>query len=236
MRRLVLTALAALLALGGGLSSAPPATADGAEDGYFLDLSGPTSAEVGTPLLLTATGTESHEYLNMYLDAYAIPRSIVTTCPASHDGALQLAQAGAAQGGEKFAYVVPAEGDFSVPLAYTAGRPGAFLICAYLNDLAWDGAWAQHDVTVTAPVTAPASLTRPRLTRSGAKLACSRGTWSGKPRSYSFGWSANGVRLPATTPTIKVTRRVRGTKVVCSVTARNDAGAQTARSNALKVR
>lgn len=240
MTRLSSLSAALVAGLVAGVLSAAPAQADEAEPGYSLDLSGPTRGSVGRPMLLTARGTESHVHLNMYIDAYAIPASLVSTCPGSGYGALQLAEAGSAQGGEKFAYVVPAEGSFSVPIAYTPRRSGRFVLCAYLTDLGWDGAWAQHDVrvgAVGAGARPPRNITKPRLTRQGRKLVCQRGTWANRPRSYAFRWQVGGKRRAgATRATLKVTRQLRGKKVRCVVVARNAAGSASAGSNTLRVR
>lgn len=237
-RSLSLTAVTALAGLLLGVLPAASAHAsDWAEPGYSLDLSGPTTATVGRPLLLTASGHESHEWLNMYVDAYAIPASLVSSCPGSHDGALQLAQAGDAQGGEKFAYVVPAEGSFSIPLAYTARRSGRFLLCAYLNDLSWDGAMAQHVVTVGDALRPPRNVVKPRLVRKAARLVCKRGTWANRPRSFAYRWFVGDRRkVGAADATLRVTRALRGKRVQCVVTARNAAGSGRASSNTLRVR
>lgn len=236
-RFLSVTALAALVCLVlGVLPGAPARATDRAEPGYSLDLAGPTTATVGRPLLLTATGHESHEWLAMYVDAFAIPASLVGSCPGSHDGALQLALSSSAQGGEKFAYVVPAEGSFSLPIAYTASRPGRFLLCAYLNDLSWDAAMAQHVVTVGEALRPPRNVVKPRLVRKSANLVCKRGTWADTPRSYAYRWFVNGKRKAATSSTLRITRALRGKQVRCVVTARNAAGAGSASSNTLRVR
>jgi hypothetical protein len=72
--------------------------------------------------------------------------------------------------------------------------------------------------------------------RSGKKLVCQRGSWSNNPSRYSYGWLVNGKRKRgARGRTLGVTRKLRGRKVQCRVTAYNAAGATTARSRGLRV-
>jgi hypothetical protein len=73
--------------------------------------------------------------------------------------------------------------------------------------------------------------------RSGRKLVCQRGRWSNNPSRYSYGWLVNGKRKRgARGRTLGVTRKLRGRKVQCRVTAANAAGATTALSRSVRIR
>ena len=74
------------------------------------------------------------------------------------------------------------------------------------------------------------------MTRSVRTLKCAAGEWTGAT-AYAFGWKlgsrsvkgAGGARL-------RVTARMRGRKVRCSLTASNAAGSATVLSRPLRVR
>jgi hypothetical protein len=83
----------------------------------------------------------------------------------------------------------------------------------------------------------PANVERPRVKRSGRKLACAAGSWSGSPSGYAYSWLIDGhARRKATSSKLTVTRALRGHKVRCRVTASNDAGEASALSAPLKLR
>ena len=211
LRRTSRTARAAALTVLGvaaaGVTVAVPAHA--LEPGA-LTFAGPTTATVGVPAVMTATGhVPSGTFLERYVYVYSIPTSVVTTCPATHTGALQLSGASSGQGGDTVAFVNVA-GDFSVPIAYTATQAGTFLLCAYLSEMSIVDAAAQHVVTAsgatggrggtggtggtggagggstTPGATAPLNTGRPKVVQRGNRMVCKRGTWSGAA-SYSYG-------------------------------------------------
>ena len=85
-RRLAcLVVSAAALAVG-----APAATA--LEPGYTLNISGPSTAIAGAPVVFQATGSNpSDDFFTSWLDVDAIPASVVSTCPDGYLTASQLA-------------------------------------------------------------------------------------------------------------------------------------------------
>jgi hypothetical protein len=127
-------------------------------------------------------------------------------------------------------------GPFTISLPITPGGSGPLLICAYTVLVTDDAAWASTQVTIAAAAVRPTVAKRPRVTRSGDRLTCSRGRWSGNPTSYAYEWlvvhraGAAGRRSGLT-----VTSRLRGRTVQCAVTVRNSAGSATATSPPFKI-
>ena len=218
--------------------------------GHTLNLSGPSTAAVGKTTIITASGhNEQEPYVdfNSYLTVVAIPTSALSACPSDYASGKQVARSTSAEGGEVIDEYhreeEDAAGNFSMPVAYTPGTPGRFLICGYTDDAATT-TQARASLTINVegggagpgPGAKPGNVTRPRVRRSGNKLVCRRGTWSNNPSRYSYRWLVNGKRKRgARGRTLGVTRKLRGRKVQCSVTAYNAAGATTARSRALRV-
>ena len=150
-----------------------------------------------------------------------------------------------------------ANGNFSMPLGYTPKSAGGVLFCGYTDDGAADTlATASTLVNVTAPPSGsgpsptptptptpaphrlgkPVDVVPPHVFRSGHNLVCSKGSWSGTPSSYTYGWLVNGkAKRGAHGTKLAVTRPLRGHRVQCSVTARNAAGSSTALSRPLSV-
>ena len=64
------------------------------------------------------------------------------------------------------------------------------------------------------------------VTRSGRRLVCQRGRWTGATGGYAYRWSAGRKRGR----TLRITRGLRGRTVRCIVTASNAAGDTTAAS------
>jgi hypothetical protein len=215
--------------------------------GHTLNLSGPSTAAVGKTTIITASGhNEQEPYVDFssYLTVVAIPTSALSACPADYSSGKQVARSTGAEGGEVLDEYhredEDAAGNFSMPVAYTPGMPGRFLICGYTDDAATTTlATASLTITVegaSAQGAKPASVKRPRVRRSGKKLVCQRGSWSNNPSRYSYRWLVNGKRKRgARGRTLGVTRKLRGRKVQCSVTAYNAAGRTTARSRGLRV-
>ena len=150
-------------------------------------------------------------------------------------------------------------GNFSIPVGFTPSGSGPLLVCGYTAGLAGETlAIASLTVTVQSPApptppppipaapapaattpasTSPASVTAPRLTRTGRQLICATGSWSNNPTRFSYRWLIGGNPKPgAKGRTLVVTRRLRGHKVQCSVTATNAAGSRAALSNPFSVR
>jgi hypothetical protein len=237
---------AGILSLGVGATPALGQT-------HTLNLSAPSStAVVGQTIIIQASGSNEQEPIvdfSSYLTVVVIPTSVLSACPADYSSGKQVALSSGAQGGEVVdeyhSEDEDAAGNFSMPVAYTPGTPGRFLICGYTDDAATTTlARASLGLTVEGsagsgpgPVAEPASVKRPRVRRSGRKLVCQRGSWSNNPSRYSYGWLVNGKRKRgARGRTLGVTRRLRGRKVQCRVTAHNAAGATTALSRPLRIR
>ena len=148
---------------------------------------------------------------------------------------------------------VDAAGNWSMPVVHTPTMPGRFLICGYTNDgatytfttaslsLNVQGGAAPGSSTpgpVQSPGSAPeqgtarpASVSKPRVTRSGRKLVCNRGSWSNGPIRFSYAWLVNGeAKKGARRQKLPITRKLRGRRVQCTVTASNAAGSSTVMS------
>jgi hypothetical protein len=219
---------------------------------HTLNLSAPSStAVVGQTIVIQASGSNEQEPIvdfSSYLTVVVIPTSVLSACPADYSSGKQVALSSGAQGGEVLdehhREDEDAAGNFSMPVAYTPGTPGRFLICGYTDDAATTTlATASLALTMEAagsgpgPAAEPASIKRPRVRRSGKKLVCQRGSWSNNPSRYSYGWLVNGKRKRgARGRTLGVTRKLRGRKVQCRVTAHNAAGTTTALSRRLRIR
>jgi hypothetical protein len=216
-----------------------------------LNLSAPSStAAVGQTIIIQASGSNEQEPIvdfSSYLTVVAIPTSVLSACPADYSSGKQVALSSGAQGGEVLdefhSEEEDAAGNFSMPVAYTPGTPGRFLICGYSDDAATTTlARASLALNVEGgsgpgPAAEPVSVTRPRVRRSGKKLVCQRGSWSNNPSRYSYRWFVNGNRKRgASGRKLGVTRKLRGRKVQCRVTAYNAAGATTALSRPLRIR
>jgi hypothetical protein len=220
---------------------------------HTLSLSAPSStAVVGQTIIIQASGSNEQEPFvdfSSYLTVVAIPTSVLSACPADYSSGKQVASETYAEGGEVLDEFhredEDAAGNFSMPVAYVPRFAGRFLICGYSDDAATTTlARASLALTVEAaggsgpgPAAEPASVKRPRVKRSGKKLVCQRGSWSNSPSRYSYRWLVNGKRKRgARGRTLGVTRKLRGRRVQCRVTARNAAGAATALSRPLRIR
>ena len=74
----------------------------------------------------------------------------------------------------------------------------------------------------------PANVSKPRVRRSGKKLVCKRGRWSNGPTRFSYAWLVNGkAKKGARRQKLPITRKLRGRRVQCKVTASNAAGSST---------
>jgi len=247
------TFLAAVIA-SAALALAAPAALAGT---YTLNLAAPSSANAGQPVVIQATGANPpDDFFSSWLDVAALPASVVGACPAGYLNASQIASSTSAQGGDNVGTAlredVDSAGSFSMPLVWTPSTPGRFLICGYTNDGA-TATLTTSSLTMTvqggsppsgpgpvgqqppAGVVKPANVAKPHVSRSGRRLTCSRGSWSGGPNSFAYRWLAKGRRI-GSGARLAVTRRLRGRSVQCAVTASNAAGAATAVSKALRVR
>ncbi|MBJ7471981.1 MAG: PKD domain-containing protein [Solirubrobacteraceae bacterium] len=96
----------------------------------------------------------------------------------------------------------------------------------------------------SAPLVRPRGLKKPTIkgkARAGRKVTCQTGTWSGStPLTYAFTWERKTGRTwkairRQTKPAYKLVSADRRREVRCAVTARNGAGAETARSKPVRV-
>jgi hypothetical protein len=252
MKRLALTALCTLAVAGGVM--APSALAGS----YSLNLAGPTNAVVGQPLAIQATGQNPppSEYWNAsWIEAGAIPATVLPSCPADDGSGIGVATGA---GGDLLEIALrpnlDATGQFSNTIGWTPRYAGDWLICGYQDDGAGlTLAAAQLTIHVSAPgstgpagptptptpggaAAKPANVKPPRVARSGGKLVCKPGRWSGAS-GYSYSWLVgHKAKKGATGSSLRVTRKLHGRKVQCSVTASGAGGNTTAVSSPLRIR
>jgi hypothetical protein len=82
----------------------------------------------------------------------------------------------------------------------------------------------------------PANVGKPRVRRSGRNLVCNRGRWANAPTRFSYAWLVNGkAKKGARRQKLRITRKLRGRRVQCKVTARNAAGSRAAVSRRYRV-
>jgi hypothetical protein len=232
MKRLVLAAVVLTLAV------AAPARA-----AATLTIAGPSAGAVGRPLLFHGNGTVPDLQYSYWFSAHVIPAAVMSSCPSDHYEAWQIA---VATGG---AYITHAQkekadsaGNFSIPFGLTPWVAGDFIVCAYSDDGYTNTlVRAQLNVHVTgaapappAGVAKPVNEAKPRVKRSGRRLVCKPGRWLNAPAAYAYEWLVDG-QSRGDGRRLAITRRLRGHKVRCRVTASNAAGATTALSRAVRV-
>ncbi|HTZ87399.1 MAG TPA: hypothetical protein VMB05_12095 [Solirubrobacteraceae bacterium] len=178
MKRLAHTTIFALAAAGGLLGSlAGTAAADGtATDGsYTIGLSAPSSAIVGQPVVVQATGISpplGEIGTISWIQGAAIPAGVIGACPADAQSGVQVAASGA---GVLLAIAmrpnVDTTGSFTNTLSWTPGISGQWLVCGYQSDgegLTLARAYATVNVQPPAtPVQAPPS-SAPGTSQPGA--------------------------------------------------------------------
>jgi hypothetical protein len=151
-------AFAATVSLVAALAVGAPAAFAGT---YTLDLAVPSSGTVGQPLVIQATGSNpADDFFSSWLDVAAIPTSVLSACPAGYLNASQVASSTSSQGGENVATAlredVDSAGNFAMPIAWTPGTAGRFLICGYTNDGATGTLTTASKVIDVQGATAPA--------------------------------------------------------------------------------
>lgn len=126
-----------------GLALATTATAIGAQTapafagGFTLDLAPQSSAVVGRPMIIRATGTipPRSVHLPHWFSLSAIPTSVTTTCPEDRWEGMQFANAG---GGTIVVLTQNehpnASGNFTIPVVVKPSAPGTVLLCGYTDD------------------------------------------------------------------------------------------------------
>jgi hypothetical protein len=244
--------LAAALGAGALLICSAPALAQSGET-LKLAVDGPSVA--GQVTTVTASGVDADPSFGGYnLDVYAKPTAVDPTCAPTDE--LEN-QAWANDMAYEFHPVVGAvetidPGPFSVTFKDNFEHPGTQLLCAYtygdpgevpatltvdVQPAPGSGAPAPAAPAAPgAPAAKPAFTRPPRVARSGRRLVCRRGAWTGAT-SFRYRWvvgrharhGAHGRRLP-------ITRALAGRSIRCGVTASNAAGATSALSAPLRVR
>jgi hypothetical protein len=212
-----------------------------------LSTAGAQSGTVGSPYAITATGTDVPPSDGpYYLEIDAIPASFTTTCPT---GYLNGSQVAASAGGSFVAFDqsenIDSNGNFSNVNAYTAKAAGSVLFCGYTDDGFGDTlADTSMVVTFAAPAQGgqgsqggqggpvkPANTAKPRVTRSGNELRCTRGSWANDPTQFAYHWVVGGkTKAGATGSKLTITHGLHGHKVQCGVKASNSAGSDSALS------
>lgn len=137
-------------------------------------------------------------------------------------------------------------GSFTIPIKATFEDAGPLLVCAYTNYIAETAVAAQLRIEVApaagaAPTPPPAAagsepqnVTKPSVVKRKRKLVCEPGAWTGAS-AYAYQWIIDG-RGAAERRALKITRKLRGSRVRCQVTATNPSGVATALSRAKRVR
>jgi hypothetical protein len=239
-----------LLALGGAANTALGAAP------RTLNLSGPTTAVVGQSVIFQVSGKSAPpaEYWDLsWIEVVAISERVLSTCPAGAQEATGIAET--TTGGAVLAISMRENkdeaGNFTNQVGATPSAAGGVLICAYtandvgatlsraelkLSILGGPGGGGASPTQGAGPGAKPKNVKPPRVTRSGRKLVCNPGSWSNGASGYSYRWLVNGkARKSASGPGLRVTRKLRGRKVQCSVTASNAAGTTTEVSRGLRL-
>jgi hypothetical protein len=230
-------------ALAGLLIAAAPAAASSGET-LSLRLAGPAVAGGVTDFV--ASGVDSDESIGGYnLDVFAKPKALDPTCAPTDDGEQQSWMADMSHEFHPVVGLVETidPGSFSLTFKDNFPQPGTQLLCAYTVGM---GTAATASLTVdvkpagggggATPAARPSVLRRPRVVRSGRRLVCRRGSWSGATR-FSYRWLVSGhVRAHAHGRRLRITRAIRARAVMCAVRGSNAAGATTALSRAIRVR
>jgi hypothetical protein len=213
---------------------------------YTMNLTPTASPVIGTPMILEVTGIQPppDQYWALgWLSVVAIPAKVVSTCPVSAGDGSQVA---ASTGGAILAIATrpnldPA-GNYVNQVGLTPTAPGTVLLCGYIDDgegltLATASLSLSIPAAGTGGAAKPKNLARPRITRSGNHLTCSRGRWSGSPTGWAYGWFLDGYLIKnAKGPTLVINRAARGHRIKCGVGASNAAGATAVASKTLRVR
>jgi hypothetical protein len=203
-------------------------------NGFTVTLTPQSEPVVGQPMILQAGGTIPVEYawFGYYFSAVVIPTTVVSECPTDHWAGYQVGRGTGAVLTIAQREQPDGSGRFAFPVAFRPWVPGRFLVCSYTDDGATQ-TMAASTLVLDVPASAPAVVKRPGVRRSGRRLVCGRGTWSGEPTAFAYRWIVGG-RARGGGRTLAV-RRLRGRRVRCSVTASNAAGSATAVSRTVRI-
>jgi hypothetical protein len=203
------------------------------------------SAVVGRATNFTASGALNPDDTMFGFDIFVFVKDAAAdpTCAADFD----TESANAMHSGGNESWVSPPGGfevgmgpSYSQPFKITFTGPGTYLLCGYVQGDFSTFAAGQLSGPVsggqpTPTLARPAVVHAPWITSKRHVLTCHSGTWSNQPTSRRYRWSIKGhSKTLASGSKLKVRRSLRGRKVVCSVTARNAAGAKTATSRAIR--
>ena len=233
------------------------ARADGSYPGESLQLALNGAASAGALTTIAARGQDldAANYaggFNLY--AYAKDPAVDPTCAPSYlqeqNTYINLVDSGAELVIDAGDWEGPDNTPFSIPVKTVFKAPGPRLICAYSTWATDTAAAATLTVNVAggaaAPTPTPApqpststvakpSVTRaPSIARSGRRLTCSPGAWTGAP-AFSFSWQRGG-RTIGHGRRLTVTRGLRHHSVACRVTATNAGGSASILSPRMRVR
>ena len=117
-------------------------------------------------------------------------------------------------------------GPFTLREPYEPAGSGPLQVCAYSEWGGEDAAWAQAQAVIAPAPVAPRALARPQIHRSGKVLSCSRGRFSGAPRSFAYRWRVDTDSFgPARRgAAYQITRADTGRTARCQVIARGPGG------------
>jgi hypothetical protein len=245
-RLLILGAVAALAAL----SVAGPARADGTDPDYpgsTLSVSATGTLQADHALNIVATGSNVAQTqlggpaLDFGLDLFAVNPAVLPGPCDQSEGAELTATTNVPNGGRLLTFDDLNEGSsgqFDISTPFEPGGSGTLQICAYSVYVTDDAAWAQTDVKIAPAAQPPKVTARPRVRRAGSALVCGRGGWSGSPTGFSYRWRVGHGRQGAAhrSSRLRVTARLHGRSVSCTVTATNATGSGRATSRAIRVR
>jgi hypothetical protein len=252
-RLLVATLLAGVLATLIGLgATAHRARADGTDPAYpgssvHVKVTGPR--QQGKTLTIVATGTNAPDSLPVHisygLEVILVDPSILKgPCRVSYEAELTDIDNNP-KGGRLLTFDQLNEGDdgaFQIPLRFTPGGFGPLLVCVYSMYITDDAAYGSTEVQIAPPKghghggAKPHNTGRPRIERSGARLTCTRGRWTGHPTSYRYRWRVGSGGFTAGRGAhMSIPGKLHGRTIACQVTASNAAGHASRTSKPFKV-
>jgi hypothetical protein len=236
----------ALVSVGLLALAASPALADGTDPDYpgsLLHVTTTGSDVAGKLLTIVATGTNAPSAvvpIDYGLRLFAINHKLLPEPCSQSFETEETISSDNPQASRLLTFEDLNEGlsgPFTISLPITPGAAGDLLICAYSVLVTDDAAWASTEVTIVKAGHGKPSVTaRPRITRSGDQLRCSRGTWSGKPRSFTYRWLVlHKPGIAGRGPNLTLSPKLHGRTVQCAVSAKSPAGSATATSHPFKI-